>query len=369
MPTVNNKQRSSFWDLVGVKQDISEMITMLSPHDTPLLSAIGPTRDSVTQTKHQWLEEELVPTQTTLAADASGNSATVVVATGTGAYFLADDIVKVGSEVMFVSSVSTDTLTVVRGFGSSSPAAHTTGATLDLIGNARKEGADAGDGRTVEKTIDYNYTQIFDAAIKVSGTREAISQYGIESDYAHELSKKVLERAIAVEKALIHGVRTEDTTNERRTMGGLLEFCDQNTVDALGAKVTESVLNDLLADIWRKGGSPRLLAMNIDQKDNIASLYADRMRTDRSDHGVGGYISYIENSLGRFDILLDRWVPRDSILVLDRTRVGIGPLRGRNWSHTLMGKKGDYVHGQMLAELTCEVRGRNAHGLIKNLAL
>ena len=41
MTTVNHGQRNSFWDTVGLVQDISSAITMLSPYDTPLLSTLG----------------------------------------------------------------------------------------------------------------------------------------------------------------------------------------------------------------------------------------------------------------------------------------------------------------------------------------
>jgi hypothetical protein len=370
MPTVNQGNRTSFWDTVGLVQDISAAITMLSPYDTPLLHAIGPCRDKVIATKHEWLEDELVPAVDKLDAaieDTTGTSVTVE----NGKYFLPDDVIKVDSEVMLVTAVNTSTnvLTVTRGFGGTTKATHADAATVDRIGNAKAEGADAGASRTTEKTSDYNYTQIFDATIEVTGTREAVAQHGIASEYAYQLAKKIKERAIDVEKALVHGVRYSDTTNERRTMGGLLQFLDQNVVDAAGAAVTRDTLDDIIADIWRAGGEPRTMVMNIDQKYQLDRLYEDAIRVDRTDHGLGGFISYFENSLGRFDIIVDRWVPRNSIMLLDRSRVGISPLNGRDWQHTLMGKVGDKTKGQMLTELTVEVRGRKAHGLIKNLSL
>lgn len=369
MPTVNRGQVTSFDDQVGLVRDVSDLILMLDPYDTPLMRFIPGLSKECTGTKHEWLEDSLVPVSSKLAAGIDGAVTQFSVTAGEGPYFLPDDVIKVDDEVMIVTAVNGDQLTVfARGHGSTDPAAHLINAVVTRVGVAKKEGADAGEPRFTEKTADYNFTQIFEETVKVTGTREAVLQYGVVDEYARQLMKVLRQRAILVEQALIHGVRDENVAQERRTMGGLLEFCNQNKVNAGGAALTKAVLDKMIHDIWRKGGEPRTLVMNIDQKARLAELYADRIRTERSDKGIGNTVDYIENDLGRFNILLDRWVPRDKILVLDRDKLGFGPLRGRNWSHTYMGKKGDYRHGQILGEFTVEVRGRGAHGVISNLA-
>lgn len=368
MVTVNSGYVMSFDDTEGIQRDVSSLITMLSPYDVPLLQWMPGLSKSCTNTKHEWLEDELVPMETTTAEALDSSETGVDVATGTGKYFRADDILKVGDEVLLVTSVSTDTLTVVRGHGSTSGASHDSGATIYKIGVAKPEGSDANEPISTVKTAGYNYSQIFMDTVKVTGTREAILQYGVSDEYAYQLSKVLKNRAIAVEQAIIHGVRDEDATNHRRTMGGLLEFTSTNVVDAASASLTKATLDHLLHDIWRAGGSPRDLVMNIDQKAALYKIYEDRIRKAEGDRGLGGYIEYFENDLGRFNIILDRWVPRDKILVLDREKLGFGPLQGRNWSHTYMGQKGDYRHGMLLGEFTMEVRGEKSHGVIKNLA-
>src|SRR5512145_2019717 len=64
-----------------------------------------------TQVEVRWLEDQLLPNRTTLAASATSADTSIVVATGTGVYFRANDIVYIEQtgEKFSVTSISTDT--------------------------------------------------------------------------------------------------------------------------------------------------------------------------------------------------------------------------------------------------------------------
>jgi len=75
--------------------------------------------------------------QTTIAEDLDASETGVDVATGQGSNFATNDLVLVDSELMTVSSVASDTLTVARGADGTSPATHSNGANIFLtLGNA-----------------------------------------------------------------------------------------------------------------------------------------------------------------------------------------------------------------------------------------
>lgn len=75
--------------------------------------------------------------QTTIAADLNASETGVAVASGQGSNFATNDVVLVGSELMSVTNVSSDTLTVTRGANGSTAATHSNGDNIFLVlGNA-----------------------------------------------------------------------------------------------------------------------------------------------------------------------------------------------------------------------------------------
>lgn len=95
-----------------------------------------------------------------------------------GDKFRAGDIVMDVStgEHLRVTSVSSDTLTVGRGYGSTSATTITDNDVLVIIGNAYAENADVGTSRSSQVTKRYNYTQIFREPFAVTGSEDA-TQY------------------------------------------------------------------------------------------------------------------------------------------------------------------------------------------------
>ncbi len=117
---------------------IAEGIHMISPTDTPLQLMLP--KLQVGSAKNEWIEDELTAQTTTLAAAISTTSATsATVASGDGADKFPPDVVtyntviRVDQEYMLVTAVSTDTLTITRGYGSTTAATHASGATIHIV--------------------------------------------------------------------------------------------------------------------------------------------------------------------------------------------------------------------------------------------
>jgi len=47
-------------DLPEIAEDVSDIIGIISPHETALLDALGDPRRAATSTVHEWLEDALV---------------------------------------------------------------------------------------------------------------------------------------------------------------------------------------------------------------------------------------------------------------------------------------------------------------------
>src|SRR5687768_10868554 len=116
----------STYDLtVGVKLDVEDAIYLLSPFDVPLQSAVdGEGRSAlatgpVSQKKYEWHDETLLNQRSTLAANMTNVQTTATIAAGDGSKFAAGDVILLDSELVRVTSVSTDTLTITRSYASS----------------------------------------------------------------------------------------------------------------------------------------------------------------------------------------------------------------------------------------------------------
>lgn len=70
-------------DLPELVEDVSDVIGIVSPHETPLLDHIGDSKRPALSTVHEWVEDTLLPNQgrlnqTTFSPDPE-NAATLIV--------------------------------------------------------------------------------------------------------------------------------------------------------------------------------------------------------------------------------------------------------------------------------------------------
>src|SRR4249919_3617385 len=124
---------------------------------------------AATREKVNWLEDDYAPKMVKLnAAVADGVATTMVLAPAYKDYVKTYDTIRnlTTSESVRVTAVNADgvTLTIVRGEGSATAAAMTTGQDLLITGSAYPQGADVGDLIYVQRVLGYNYTQIFRTA-------------------------------------------------------------------------------------------------------------------------------------------------------------------------------------------------------------
>ncbi len=267
MPTIRTGMR----DTANINQDrrvvdMSKKIALLEPSKAPLVTLtkrLG-AKPTVNPIFH-WLEDELQPKWSKFdGAEADTNETALQVDDIT--YFREGFVIKVPrtGEVMRVTDVNTntDTLTVVRGYGTSDAAAIENEDPVVIIGNAEQEGGLASDAMSVVTSTVFNYTQIFKTSVQLSKTQEASELYG-GSDRAYQRMKKGIEHAIDIERAAWFGVKNEDTSGSSpvRATGGLLSFIDDDTVkyDASGSLTEDDFEKEFLEDLFRYGSSKKTL--------------------------------------------------------------------------------------------------------------
>jgi hypothetical protein len=208
----------------------------LDPDDsqfTSLLVKLG-TRSAVRE-KIEWLEDQLRPRLLTVSASAASTATAVNLTAGQGLYVAADDIIRDLStgEMIHVTAVATDALTVERGIGA--VAAATIGATdqLYLISSAYKQGASYGTSRIVKRVLGFNYTQIHRDPFSFTGTETSIEEYGGRNPMKEQV-KKLVEHKQSIEQTCFWGARNFDAANRRGYAGGAYEFIASNKNVSVG---------------------------------------------------------------------------------------------------------------------------------------
>ena len=368
---------TSYSQTVGLKIDMDDLVTILPVDDVPLQQWI-PNGPPATETKVQWLNESLTGQTFTANANSLAASGTVVLTDNTGVR-VGDILRRAGSAnvdggvQVVVTAVNVDgvTLTVSTAGTSARPFAGTTdeqistGDTLELIGQFIDEGADPLAERFVDRTTDFNYTQVSQEKVNATRTTRKVQRYGMDDPYNHEVQKKFRELAIRHERRLVLGRRQQGTGSEalRRSMGGLLYFMagGPNNVSDVKANLATAT-NTALRNIYNQGGMVNTIWVSADVKAVFDTLNASPVRTAQSDTGYERIINHFSSSFGSVDIRFSRYIPKRQALLVDSKFVSHRTLDG--YFHELLAKTGDATNGQIVAEKSLEVREPKAHAIL-----
>ena len=351
--------------LIGKKQSVVDEILLLNPHQTPLLSLLG-FSEAVTQTTHQWFEDEMIADESTVAGAVTNVATSVVVASAEP--FRVGHVVKIGDELLLITAIAGTTLTVTRGYAGTTAAAIADAAKIEVQFVEGQEGADVRGARYKARVAKSNKTQIFDDAVEISGTAAAVQQYGIGDLYEYEKQKKQVELALSLEKALINGIQYEN--GQIRQMKGIRQFIQSNVTNVNGALTLDAVTN-LGQSIYEAGGfatgGDYKVIVGAKQKRKLSALDTNKVQIGRSENSRGEVVDTLINDFGQFEIALNNNLAADELLFVDTNRMAIRPLVGREFFHKFMGDKGDYTVGMLVGEYTLEFKQEKAHGRLKGL--
>lgn len=353
-------------ELVGVRESVVDEILLLNPHQTPLINLLG-FAEPVTQVEHIWFEDEMFADESTVVGEKLDSDTTITVANAEP--FRANQVVKIGEELLLVTAVNGNDLTVVRGYAGTSATTIPDGAKIEVQFVEGVEGNDARSARFKPRARKSNLTQIFDDTIEISGTAQAVQQYGVSDLYEYERQKKQLELALQLEKALINGVRYEN--GHVRQMAGIRSFIQTNVTDASGGALTDVMINDAAQKIYEKGGFASggnyVIMVPAKQKRAISKFNSENIRLTQAENSRGQVVDMFVSDFGQFEIVLNNNLAPDELIIMDTNRVFIRPLQDREFFHKYLGDKGDYKTGIIVGEYTLEFRQEKAHARIKNL--
>lgn len=362
----------------------------MSPREVPLLKLVGINGEPGRNPKFEWLEDTLLSeTSATSGAISSTGTTTVNVTTGDGINFQADMLIRVtdttsGSvEYMYITAVSTDALTVVRGVaGTSALSSIASGSTIDIVGLANNEGSDAPLKGTTELVIPFNYFQAFDTAYKISYIAANTDVYGVpEGDDARELEKAFQEVTIKLERSAFLGYRAAyDGTNAiPRLMGGLDWYLNTSTntgalnytKDLSSAQLSEKALNDMLQDRYYSVGSQNMgktLIMGAWNKRRVNDIYSPYARMDRNERMGGVLVDTIDTDFGPIDVVLSLRCPKNTIYLVNLDFISIHPYDGLAFFDEEKASSGAYIVREIYGVYSMMIRNTKAMGRLTGTA-
>jgi hypothetical protein len=369
--------------LPELAEDVSDLIGIISPYETPLLDALGDPLREATSTHHEWLEDELLPNKDAVNdstyTDPSSDTEFVV---DHGSRFRVGDQIQVegSDELMLVTGVNSNMLTVVRGYAGTTAEDLADNQDINILGNAALEGADKPSARFTNRTRCGNYTQIFTATVEVSGTDMAASQLGLADEIDYQKQERLRELLRDLENTVINGGQPtndpEGSGTVRRSMKGAIQHLATNvfhTGDSgfpSGTGLDEAKINYALRMIWESSsGNVDLIVVGGFQKRKINSFCSQSRSYGANDTTFTDMLSVYESDFGVCRIVTSRWMPQDAVLLLDSSRVTVLSLAGRSFHFKPLASGGDYECGELIGEYTLEFRNEAAHGLIRDLSI
>lgn len=388
MPFTGKATYDAGSSLPELVEDVSDLIGIVSPFETPLLDHLGDPRSPALSTIHEWIEDRLLPNTDQLNQSSFSPSATAATAltVDNGSYFQVGDLVRPAdsAEVFLVTAISTNVLTVTRAYGGTTAHTLADNMKLTILGNAALEGAAAPAARFTSRSRKSNYTQIFTATVYVSGSMQASRAHGITDEADFQKAERTRELLRDLENTVINGVAPASTQQGssavRRSMNGIIRSLTTNSfAPGVGSfpvgggagenELTENLVNTAMRNIWNNASGPiDTIVVGGNQKRRINAFLDSQRGYAPSDTKIRNLVSIYESDFGVCKIITSRWMPSDAVLFLDSSRVAVLPLAGRSFQAKPLASTGDSVSFQMLGEYTLELKNENAHGIIRNLA-
>ena len=356
---------ASFDQASGEFLDLSnELAEIIRRDNVSFLSRVGISGEA-TETTHSWMEDSLNSNIYTLdesGFDSSETDMTLVSTTGLRAGSLLRNQSEAGkTEVVQVTSVDSATVvTIVRGYGSTTGEAHTTGSTW-VATHPQQEGQDAPADISKVRTKVSNFTQIFQYGINVSHTMRSVLQAGVADEFTFQVARRLMEAMRELDAALVLGIKSASAGSDSvyRAMGGICEFANQATgnTNTTSEALTLAVVNTMAKQIWDDGGVPNFILVGGKQKRAI-STFDQSARRSQYDSTVAGYVvEKVITDLGFvLDVIVDPWMPDDTAIVGDLNKIRVLPLRGSAMRAEDLAKTGAAFKAQIYGEYTAEFR-------------
>lgn len=279
--------------------------------------------------------------------------------------FLENEVVDLTEEIKLVSPTDTPLTTMLMARGQVEKATDITVTWRERElntnrGTLKLEGADAGEVITSTRGSLNNVCQIIEKVTQVSGTARALKPKGIGDTFDAEVQDRLIETKRDLEWYFLNGVKTLESDSTPRQMAGLMNLVNANNVVTTAGALKEDHILDALQKMWDKGAQGEYFAfVNATQKRAINAIAKAEgnvrwvMDNGSVANKYGIAVSQIVTDFGTVNLVLDRYMKNNGILILDMNEVRIAELRPTFYED--LPKAGDYFKGHIINESTIKL--------------
>lgn len=296
------------YDAVGVREDLSDIITNVSPFETPFYSKCR--KVSASQTFHEWQTDSLAASADNAHIQGDDTTATAVSPT-----------TRLGNYTQIMKK------------------AFTISGTMEATDRAGRAGEAAYQKVKKAREIRLDMERaMFDNNARVAGNSTTASEFA--------------------------GAPAWLTSNTDAGSGGADATGDGTDARTDGTQraFTETQFNTVLQSIWENGGNPDTVYLSASNQ-NIASGFdgnAPRRHTDTGDGTVNNFIDIYVTSWGRVELVPSREIRARDVLVMQDDMWCVANLRGL--TSEKLAKTGDSDKYQMVMESTLVCKNEAASG-------
>lgn len=305
------------YDLVGVREDVSDVISNIAPTKTPFQTSL--TNEGVDNTYFQWQEDDL---------SAVGANAQI-----DGFTAQAPQVSALATPGTYVGSL-TATATVLRS----------------------------------------NYTQILSKTVRVSGTADRVRKYGRDKELAYQLAKRSAELKRDLEHAYV-GLAQTATAGNASTARLLASVTSQidNSVrvnNGAPAALTETMILTANQNLYNAGSDASVIMVKPADSLLIAN-FAYRASGAERNRDLGGSTTIVNtvdvyrSPFGTQRVVLNRFINTAHALIYDPEMWRKVTLRP--WFRETLGKTGDNTAVMLVGEFSLKHRNFKGSSYINNL--
>jgi hypothetical protein len=312
------------YDVVGIREDVADVITNIDPTKTPFQTSIR--TESVDNTRHDWLEDTLA----TVVANAQLDGFTAQ----------APQVAALATPGTYVGSLTASPLTV----------------------------------RT-------NFTQILAKVIRVSGTADRVNKYGRDREIAYQMAKRAAEAKRDLEHAMVGlnqtGIVGNATTARLMSSYTTLTDASVRVVNGAPTALTEAMLVQANQNLFVAGSEASIFMIKPADAVAVANWAyrapivgvangpSERGRSVGATTQIVNAVDMYRSPFGDQKIVINRFLNTQNALLYDPEMWRLLVLRG--WFRETLGKVGDNTAMMLVGEFSLKHRNFRGSTFINNL--